>query len=65
MCEISFIHFSNFMGQLLVVAKSDENPRQSELIPDPDGLARCLSKTMRPDSWIWDQEKAASFKLQA
>ena len=19
---------------------------------DPDGLARCLSKTMRPDSWI-------------
>jgi len=53
------------MGQLLVVAKSDENPRQSELIPDPDGLARCLSKTMRPDSWIWDQEKAASFKLQA
>ncbi len=25
------------------------------LIPDPDGLAQCLSKTMRPDSWIWDQ----------
>ena len=27
----------------------------SRLIPDPDGLAQCLSKTMRPDSWIWDQ----------
>ena len=27
----------------------------SRLIPDPDGLAQCLSKTMRPDSWIWDR----------
>jgi len=32
--------------------------QQPELIPDPDGLARCLSKTMRPDSWIWDQKCA-------
>ena len=33
-----------------------------ELIPDPDGFAQCLSKTMRPDSWIREQECR---KLQA
>ena len=38
------------------------------LIPDPDGLAQCLSKTMRPDSWIRNNEKkpqASSLKPQA
>jgi len=38
------------------------------LIPDPDGLAQCLSKTMRPDSWIRNNEKkpqASSLKHQA
>ena len=37
------------MGQLLVVAHhTDASPSlcyEPELIPDPDGLARCLAKT--------------------
>jgi len=35
------------------------------LIPDPDGLAQCLSKTMRPDSWIWDQETDHSYSSKS
>jgi len=27
--------------------------RLTKLEPDPDGVAQCLSKTMRPDSGIW------------
>jgi len=47
------------LGQLLVVAHHTDTSLslcyEPELIPDPDGLARCLSKTMRPDSWIREQ----------
>jgi hypothetical protein len=38
------------MGQLLVVAKLDESPRQSELIPDP--ASQALTTV---NCGIWDQ----------
>ena len=45
------------MGQLLVVLffYSHFKLAPPELIPDPDGDARCLVKIMQPTSWIWDQ----------